>query len=97
MRPVRLVSVRDRGDTRLTLVAASGTRINARLKPVLQLEDGSVLRFDAPRRTPDSAYFVDAPGVEAVLPDSVHRGLVRASVCNVDERVCRTVSWEVNF
>src|SRR5216684_67109 len=45
----------------LRLVAAPGVRINARLKPALELDDGSVLRFDSPRMTPDSAYFAAPP------------------------------------
>src|SRR5690242_4470089 len=41
----------------LRLVAAPGARINARLKPALELDGGRVLRFDSPYLTPDSAYF----------------------------------------
>ena len=41
----------------LRLVAAPGVRINARLKPAIELDDGTVLRFDSPSLTPDSAYF----------------------------------------
>src|SRR3989454_3755497 len=40
----------------LRLVVAPGVRINARLKPALELDDGTVLRFDSPLVTPDSAY-----------------------------------------
>ena len=47
----------------LRLVAAPGVRINARLKPALELEDGTVMRFDSPRLTADSAYFAVAPTV----------------------------------
>ena len=37
--------------TRLALVASPGIRINARLKPALELADGTILRFDSPRLT----------------------------------------------
>ena len=78
---------------RLRLVAASGARINARLAPALELPGGTVLRFDSPQRTADSAYFADAPTMQGALPEEAHRGVVRASVCPRDEKVCR--SYEV--
>ena len=45
----------------LRLEAAPGVRINARLKPALELDDGTVVRFDSPCVTADSAYFAAAP------------------------------------
>ena len=80
----------------LTLVAAPGVRINARLKPVLELTDGTLLRFDSPRVTPDSAYFTEAPTVmpPAGLP---RRGTLRASVCPSGEKVCRSLEMAVTW
>jgi hypothetical protein len=80
----------------LRLVAAPGVRINARLKPALELDDGTVLRFDSPRVTSDSAYFAAAP--IAVAPRSGSRyGTLRLSVCPAGERLCRllvmAVAW----
>jgi hypothetical protein len=80
----------------LRLVAAPGVRINARLKPALELDDGTVLRFDSPRVTSDSAYFAAAP--TAVAPRSGSRyGTLRLSVCPAGERLCRllvmAVAW----
>jgi hypothetical protein len=83
--------------SRLRLVAAPGAQINARLKPALELEDGTVLRFDAPRVSADSAYFVDAPTVEAPLGQTVHTGIVRASVCSAGEKLCRSFALAVRF
>ncbi len=79
-------------DTRVTLVAAPGLKVNARLKPALELDGGTVLRFDSPRITADSAYFADPP--TALLSGRYRqvRGTLRASVCGVDEQVCRTVT-----
>ena len=77
--------------TRVTLVAAPGLRINARLKPALELEDGTVLRFDSPGLTADSAYFAEPPvAVVAHRRASLH-GTLRASVCGLHEQVCRSV------
>lgn len=79
-------------DTRLTLHAEPGLKINARLAPALELADGSVLRFDAAERTADSAYFAAPP--TARLPgrhQEVH-GTLRASVCRDDERLCRSIT-----
>ncbi len=79
-------------DTRLTLLAAPGLRVNARLKPALELENGTVLRFDSPRLTPDSAYFAEPP--TALLAGRRHdlKGTLRASVCGIEEQVCRSIS-----
>lgn len=91
--PFRVEVEHDRPTARLRLVAAPGARINARLAPALELTDGTVLRFDAPQRTADSAYYADAPTTQGALPEEAHRGVVRASVCPRDEQVCR--SYEV--
>lgn len=86
--------------TRLTLLAAPGARINARLAPALERRDGSVLRFDAPRDESrgstgegrgllvESDYY-STPPVLIVNGDA--RGTIRASVCLDGERVCRMV------
>ena len=73
----------------LTLVAAPGVRISARLKPALELDDGTVLRFDSPSLTPDSAYFAAAPTVAP--PQGARRGTIRVSVCPSGENLCRSV------
>jgi hypothetical protein len=83
--PVRL----DAGPP-LRLVAAPGVRINARLKPALELGDGTVLRFDSPRLTSDSAYFATPPTV-APPPGAMRRGTLRLSVCPAGEKICRSV------
>ena len=82
-------------DTRLTLHAGPHLKINARLAPALETTDGAVLRFAADRLTPDSAYFAEPP--TAVLPgrhEQVH-GTLHASVCEVDEQVCRSITVEL--
>lgn len=87
---LRVVSERSAGTTTLSLMAAPGIRINARVKPALELPDGTVLRFDSPHRTADSAYYTRPP--TAALPGARRaEGTLRASVCAVDELVCRIV------
>ena len=88
---LRVVSEHSAGSTTLSLVPAPGIRINARVKPALELPDGTVLRFDSPHQTPDSSYFTQPP--TASLPGRRGRaeGTLRASVCAVDELVCRSV------
>lgn len=95
--PFQLAVERAAGVSQFRLVAAPGARVNARLKPALELEDGTVLRFDSPHRTPDAAYFSDAPTVEARLGESVHGGVLRASICATGERLCRSVALAVRF
>ncbi len=77
----------------LRLVAAPGVQINARLKPALELDDGTVLRFDSPRVTPDSAYFAAAP--TAAPPEGARRGTLRVSVCPSGEGICRSLAIAV--
>ncbi len=81
--------------TRVTLVPASHVKLNARLKPALELADGSVLRFDSDRLTADSAYFAEPPA--AVLPGRHRRvhGILRASICEDDAPVCRALVLEL--
>lgn len=83
------------GDTRLTLIAPPGFKLNARVKPALELSEGTVLRFDSPYLTPDSAYFTRPP--TALLAGSARRvrGTLRASICQPDELVCRSVTQEI--
>jgi hypothetical protein len=77
------------GGIRLTLEPAAGARINARAKPALELADGTVLRFDAPHLTPDSAYFAEAPTVLAPRGANLRHGTLRASICPAGEHYCR--------
>ena len=77
----------------LRLVAAPGVQINARLKPALELDDGTVLRFDSPRVTPDSAYFAAAP--TTAPPEGARRGTLRVSVCPSGEAICRSLEIAV--
>ena len=82
-------------DTRLTLLAAPGFEINARLAPALELPNGTIVRFVSGRRTADSAYFAEPPS--ARLPgrhDQIH-GMLRASVCRQDELVCHSVALKL--
>jgi hypothetical protein len=94
-RPAPLISVRSerRGDeTRLTLLAAPGARINARLLPALERTGGSVLRFHGTSLTADSSYFTAPPTLDVEGDPS---GVIRASVCPEGEAVCRRVQVTV--
>jgi|RhiMetdeSRZDD1v2_1073273.scaffolds.fasta_scaffold2368617_1 hypothetical protein len=82
-------------ETRLFLVAAPGWKINARLKPALEVPNGDVVRFDAARLTPDSAYFAEAPSAAIPGGSRAVSGTLRASVCAAGELVCRAVTMKV--
>jgi hypothetical protein len=89
--PIRVIREETAAGTRLALVATHAAQINAQLKPALELKDGTVFRFDAAGRSPDSAYFTTAP--ELILPRGiVARGKIRISVCDSGEAVCRLVT-----
>lgn len=93
--PLRVTATPSGPDTRLTLRAQAGLKINARLPPALELGDGTILRFRTGLRTADSAYYAEPPS--AVLPGQHTRvhGTLRASVCRDDEQVCRGVRVEI--
>lgn len=95
--PFRLAVERGGPVSRFRLIGRPGARINARLKPALELPDRTVLRFDSPHVTGDTAYFVDAPMVAATLGEDAHSGLLRASVCPAGEKVCRSFALAVRF
>jgi hypothetical protein len=82
-------------NTRLTLHAAPHVKINARVAPALELEDGTLLRFSIGARTPDSAYYAEPPSADLPGRHSRVHGTVRASVCRDDEQVCRVVRAEI--
>jgi hypothetical protein len=89
-RPALGVRVERVGDsTELTLEAPPGVRINARLAPALELAPGPVVRFGSAALTPDSAYFAAPPSARISGHPARVRGVLRASVCTRDERVCR--------
>ena len=95
-RPLVLRTVPVGDSLRLVLEAAPGWRINARVKPVLESADGTLLRFDATGLTPDSAYFAEPPvAVVAARGRPPIRGTLRASVCAAGEAVCRVVTLAV--
>jgi hypothetical protein len=83
-------------DTRLTLVAEPGLKLNARLKPALELADGGVIRFDSSSLTADSAYFAAPPSAIAAGRRAHWRGTLRASVCDQGKTVCRAVVMRVS-
>jgi hypothetical protein len=93
--PLRIHREATAGGTVLVLTAEPGLRINARVKPALELRDGPVLRFDSPYLSADSAYFTRAP--TAAWPAGRRRvtGRLRASVCSEHELVCRPVTLEL--
>jgi hypothetical protein len=78
-----------RGEERvLSVVPASGYRINGRVPPALELATGEVVRLAGGRVSPDSAYFLEAPWALAPAAGPL-RGTLRASVCRADESLCR--------
>jgi hypothetical protein len=91
--PLRIDRSSEGEQVRLTLVPSPGIRVNALLKPVLELPDGTVLRFDSPRLTPDSAYFAEPPW--ALHAGGRVEGTLRASICGETEPACRPFVLEL--
>jgi hypothetical protein len=90
--PLALTTAPAGADTRITVTPAPGLKINARLKPALEMADGRVLRFDSPELTSDSAYFTAPPSVLVAGHHDRVQGTLHASICAVDEQVCRSVT-----
>jgi len=92
--PIRLRSTVSTGGQTLTLLAASGYKINARLTPALELPDGRVIRFASTELTPDSNYFT-APPTARLAGNRPVRGRLRAGVCRTGGTVCNVVTIDV--
>ena len=67
------------------------------MKPALELANGTVLRFDSPHVTADSAYFTGAPTVLAPTGMKLTGAVLRASVCPAGKRVCRMVTLAIDL
>jgi hypothetical protein len=85
-----------RGSRMLRLDAAPGARINARLPPVLELRDGTLITFSGDELTADSSYFVASPRA-GLGGTRAGTGTLRASVCPADVRVCLSVALDVEL
>jgi hypothetical protein len=92
---LRLETAPAGADTRLTLIPASHIKLNAQVKPALELGDGTVLRFDSAELTADSAYFTAPPTATLSGRHDRVRGTLRASVCENDAPVCRSLVLEL--
>jgi hypothetical protein len=93
--PLRVERAASAVGTTLVLVAAPGYRINARVKPALELTEGGVLRFDSPDLTADSAYYTRPPTALVPRERRSTAGTLRASVCSEHELVCRSVTLQL--
>ena len=85
------------GGIRLALQPEAGARINARAKPALELANGTVLRFDSPHLTSDSAYFAEPPTALAPRGANLRHATLRASICPAGERYCRELVLPVDL
>ncbi|MBA3670711.1 MAG: hypothetical protein H0W68_01640 [Gemmatimonadaceae bacterium] len=93
---VTLQAVNGPSGSALQLIAAPGVRINARLKPALELNDGRNIRFDASSLTPDSAYFAEPPHADVPGARTAAAGTLRVSVCAAAAAYCRTIEVPVS-
>jgi hypothetical protein len=93
---VRLETGNRDGEQILSVIPASGFRINARVPPALELAGGGILRLAAGRVLPDTSYFVEPPW--APRPAGVPlRGVLRVSFCRATERLCRIAAIPVDL
>ena len=90
-RPVTVAVVTTPSGFGFQLNASSGVKINARLKPTLELAGGGIIAFHASRLTADSAYFVDPPRADLHGTPRRVAGTLRVSVCHAAASICQTV------
>ena len=98
-RPAGLVVLHSRpvaGGYDLWLEPAAGARINARLKPVLELPSGARLEFSAAGLTPDSAYFTESPRVRFESARASVTGTLRVGICPAGLNVCQAVTLRID-
>ena len=89
--PVRLEQSPSAGGAILRLLPAAGVRINARLVPTLELNDGTRIGLVADALTKDSAYFSAPPSAFVTAAQTKTGGSIRVSYCPQGDSVCRTV------
>jgi len=94
--PVSLIVTHGGERYGLRLVAAGGVRINARLKPVLELGDGAIVRLDSRSITPDSAYFAEPPVASIAVSGQRLTGTLRVSVCVENASYCQSLILPVD-
>ena len=80
----------------LVLYPATGARINSKLKPTIELEDGGRLTLDSPSVTSDSAYFAAPPRVRLVRGQGRIEGTLRVGVCPPGLNVCQALAVPVS-
>ena len=80
----------------LVLYPAAGARINARLKPTIELDAGGRLTLDSPSMTADSAYFVAPPRVRLARGQGRIEGTLRVGVCPAGQNACQALVVSVS-
>lgn len=81
----------------LVLLAEPGDRINARLKPALELANGTILRFDSASITADSGYFSAPPTAEIGATEATElHGVLRAGICPAGLEVCEPIKLDIS-
>lgn len=93
--PIQVVRVtRDRAPA-LAIFHAPDIRINAQVAPSLELEGGTVVRFDRGSWTADSAYFAEPPWTPQGTLEGT--GMLRVSFCRSTESWCTVDSFPIRL
>ncbi|MEO8449980.1 MAG: hypothetical protein ABI647_09330 [Gemmatimonadota bacterium] len=80
----------------LWLQPAAGARINARLKPVIELDSGGRVEFSAAGITEDSAYFTEPPRAHLGPAARSVKGILRVGVCPAGLNVCQSLALPID-
>lgn len=93
--PEALVRLEVAGD-RLTLHPTAGARINAKVKPTLELAEGPLVFFDQGAVDADTSYFTEPPRADFRSTGMALRGTLRVGVCPAGMSVCRSLTIPIS-
>lgn len=94
--PVHLETGRRDGRAALIVVPTDGARLNAKLPPALEWQDGRVVRITSGEIAADGDYYTGSAWTERP-PELPPEATLRVSFCRAGEGLCRTITIPVRL
>ena len=93
--PEAMVRLEVAGD-HLTLNPTAGARINAKVKPTLELAEGTLIFFDQGAVDADGNYFTESPRADFRPTGKTLKGTLRVGVCPAGMSVCQSLTVPIS-